>query len=65
MVHTLELLIHTNNSGFDPRVAHAGIMVNRVALGRVFLQVDGHYLSNVIPPMPCVHILLIHTACAT
>ena len=54
-----------DNSGFDPRVAHTGIMVEQVALGRGLFKVDGHYPANMIPPMLGVHILSTHTVSAT
>jgi hypothetical protein len=43
---------------FDPRVVHAGFMVEQVALAQGFLQADLHYPANMVLPVLCVYILL-------
>jgi hypothetical protein len=37
-------------SGHEPKTVHVGFVVDKMALGEVFLQVPLFYLVNIIPP---------------
>jgi hypothetical protein len=57
--HAKELI-----SGFDPREVHVGFVVDRVALGKVFLRVLRFYLVPVVPTVFRTHQQrLVHFGC--
>jgi hypothetical protein len=42
--------------GFVPGSRHVGFMVDKVALGQVFLRVLRFYPANIIPPLLHIHL---------
>jgi branched-subunit amino acid transport protein len=49
--------------GFTPGLIHVGFVVDRVALGQVFLRVLQFSPANIIPPLLHIHLLPPHEVC--
>jgi hypothetical protein len=49
--------------GFAPRSIHVGFVVDKVALGQVFLRVLRFSPANIIPPLPHIHLSPPHEVC--